>query len=92
MPRPGPAPPRPRQGSGGAGERYRGRVVPESERGQRGEPVTRTCDLCGRREVEGAATLTWSTAVEAGRRKTFCEECSRTHVRAMEGKLDSDFW
>lgn len=51
-----------------------------------------TCDLCGRQDEEGAATLTWSTAVEHGQRRTYCEACSRTHLRSMEGKLDSEFW
>lgn len=51
-----------------------------------------TCDYCGRTAPEGAETLTWTTAVEQGRRKTFCEECSREHLRAMEGKLDSAWW
>jgi hypothetical protein len=30
--------------------------------------------------------------VENGRRKLFCERCSREHLRAIEGKLDSEFW
>jgi hypothetical protein len=51
-----------------------------------------TCDLCGRTEDDDATTLTWSTAVENGRRRTFCESCSREHLRAMEGKLDSEWW
>jgi ribosomal protein L37E len=55
------------------------------------EPV-KTCDFCGRQEADEARTLTWSTAVEHGRTKTFCDTCSREHLRAMEGKLDSDFW
>ncbi|MGI8646296.1 MAG: hypothetical protein ACR2JD_08260 [Nocardioides sp.] len=50
-----------------------------------------TCDLCGARSDEAAA-LTWTVATEHGRRKRFCDECSRTHLRAMEGKLDSEFW
>ena len=51
-----------------------------------------TCDFCGRQEEDGAATLTWTTAVENGRRRTFCDTCSRDHLRAMEGKLDSEWW
>lgn len=51
-----------------------------------------TCDFCGRVAEDEAATLTWSTAVEQGRRKTFCDDCSRRHLRAMEGKLDSEYW
>jgi hypothetical protein len=52
----------------------------------------RTCDHCGRTEDDPAVLLTWSTAVEDGRTKNFCAECSRRHLRAMEGKLDSAWW
>jgi hypothetical protein len=51
-----------------------------------------TCSFCGRTATEGAETLTWTTAVENGTHKTFCDECSRQHVRAMESKLDSEWW
>ena len=51
-----------------------------------------TCDFCGRQEGDDARLLTWSTAVEGGRSKTFCDRCSREHLRAMEGKLDSEHW
>jgi hypothetical protein len=51
-----------------------------------------TCDFCGRTATEGAETLTWTTAVENGVHKTFCDTCSREHLRAMEGKLDSAWW
>ena len=51
-----------------------------------------TCDFCGKQESDEAATLTWTVAVENGRRRTFCDTCSRAHLRAMEGKLDSEWW
>ena len=51
-----------------------------------------TCDFCGRQEPDEAATLTWTTSVENGRRRVFCDDCSRANLRAMEGKLDSEFW
>ncbi|HEY0890220.1 MAG TPA: hypothetical protein VGE38_11470 [Nocardioides sp.] len=54
------------------------------------DPVT--CDFCGRQETDPARALTWTTAVEHGVRKTFCAACSREHLRAMEGKLDSEWW
>ncbi|WP_210650515.1 hypothetical protein [Nocardioides sp. SYSU D00065] len=50
-----------------------------------------TCDFCGAQAPEGQ-TLTWSTAVENGRRRAFCDTCSRSNLRAMEGKLDSEWW
>lgn len=56
-------------------------------------PGPRTCDFCGEREVDPArAALTWTTATERGRTRTFCPRCSREHVRAMESKLDSEWW
>ena len=59
--------------------------------GPSGFSDTVTCDFCGLTR-DPSATLTWSVAVENGRRKRFCDNCSRTHLRAMEGKLDSEFW
>ena len=52
----------------------------------------RTCDFCGRQEPDDATTLAWTTAVERGRQRTYCDTCSRDHLRAMEGKLDSEWW
>jgi len=51
-----------------------------------------TCDFCGRQVETEAETLTWTTSVERGRTRLYCDACSRTHLRAMEGKLDSEFW
>lgn len=51
-----------------------------------------TCAFCGRVETDEATTLTWTTAVENGRKRAYCDECSRSNLRAMEGKLDSEFW
>ena len=51
-----------------------------------------TCSFCGA-SVEGeTAPLTWTSAVEHGRTQLFCDTCSRTHLRAMESKLDSEWW
>jgi hypothetical protein len=36
--------------------------------------------------------LTWTTSVENGRLRVFCASCSRTHLRSIEGKLDSAWW
>ena len=55
-----------------------------------------TCSLCGTTAPEGpdsaTVTLTWTTAVENGKQRTYCESCSREHLRAMESKLDSEWW
>jgi hypothetical protein len=50
------------------------------------------CDFCGRPATGGQLPLTWSTAVENGRRRSYCEECSRSYVRSMEAQLDSEWW
>jgi len=51
-----------------------------------------TCSFCGRSPREGESTLTWTTAFENGKSRTFCDTCSREHLRAMESKLDSEWW
>ena len=52
-----------------------------------------TCDFGGRPSPDGdEVPLTWTTATENGRRRRFCDVCSREHLRAMEGKLDSEYW
>ena len=54
--------------------------------------LVRTCDFCGKQAEDDATTLTWTIAVENGRQRTFCDTCSREHLRAMESKLDSEWW
>jgi hypothetical protein len=51
----------------------------------------RTCDFCGK-QAEDAETMTWVTSVERGRTRLYCDTCSREHLRAIEGKLDSEWW
>ncbi|NUR06737.1 MAG: hypothetical protein HOQ45_07000 [Nocardioidaceae bacterium] len=51
-----------------------------------------TCDFCGKVAPGKDLPLTWSTSVENGRAKVFCETCSREHLRAIESKLDSEWW
>lgn len=51
----------------------------------------RTCDLC-ERQAEDDQTLTWTTSMENARQRTYCDDCSRLHLRAIEGKLDSAWW
>lgn len=58
------------------------------------------CDLCGSSSQRGGTCgadaeplpLTWSTAVESGRRRTYCERCSRENLRSIESKLDPEWW
>ncbi len=56
-----------------------------------GEGVV-TCDRCGRTEDDPATLLGWSSATERGRVRRYCGRCSRTHLRAMEAKLDPEHW
>jgi hypothetical protein len=51
-----------------------------------------TCDFCGTVSETDDPPLTWTTSVELGRTKYFCDRCSREHLRAMESKLDSEWW
>lgn len=51
----------------------------------------RVCAGCGA-VATGAEGLTWLCSVENGARRYFCTTCSRTHLRAIEGRLDSTWW
>ncbi|MGN6250647.1 MAG: hypothetical protein ACTHNS_02405 [Marmoricola sp.] len=51
-----------------------------------------TCAFCGASEPGETAPLTWTSGVEEGRLRSFCDRCSREHLRAMEAKLDSEHW
>ncbi|WP_220278065.1 hypothetical protein [Streptomyces himalayensis] len=48
------------------------------------------CARCGTRAE--VAPLTWTCSVENGTRSYFCDACARTHLRAIEGRLDSAWW
>jgi hypothetical protein len=49
-----------------------------------------SCELCG--TSADSLPLGWSTSVERGRTVYHCERCSRENVRAMESKLDPEWW
>jgi hypothetical protein len=51
-----------------------------------------SCDHCGLTAEGSEPPLTWSLSMEGGRAMRYCEECTRTHVRSMEGKLEREFW
>jgi len=63
------------------------------------------CDFCGtpapkgddRGDSDNAGTpdevpFTWVTSIENGRRRVYCERCSRDHLRSIESKLDAEWW
>ncbi|GGV79279.1 hypothetical protein GCM10015535_15580 [Streptomyces gelaticus] len=51
-----------------------------------------TCTLCGASADGETAPPTWICSVENGRQQYFCEACARTHIRAIESRLDSAWW
>ena len=54
------------------------------------ESMPVSCGLCGVTEPE--PPLTWTTSVEDGRTRYYCDRCSRENLRAMEGRLDADWF
>ncbi|MFE7860584.1 hypothetical protein [Streptomyces sp. NPDC057403] len=58
--------------------------------GSAAEPPPVVCARCGAR-AEGAPP-TWTFSVEDGTRRHYCDACSREHLRAIEGRLDSAWW
>ena len=54
--------------------------------------VSQTCDHCGTEEHDAAELLIWTSSVERGRTLRYCRACSRENLRAMEGKLDHEWW
>ncbi|MFD7699025.1 hypothetical protein [Streptomyces caelestis] len=48
------------------------------------------CARCGTR-AEGPQP-TWTFSVEGGARRHYCETCSRDNLRAIEGRLDAQWW
>ncbi|NGO77507.1 hypothetical protein G6045_17830 [Streptomyces sp. YC504] len=48
------------------------------------------CARCG--TTADAPRPTWTCSVENGSRRYFCDDCSREHLRAIEGRLDSSWW
>ncbi|MDK1476305.1 hypothetical protein QNO07_23270 [Streptomyces sp. 549] len=56
--------------------------------GGRDGPVR--CVLCG--ATAPRLPLTWVCSVEDGVSRHVCERCARSHIRAIEGRLDSSWW
>jgi hypothetical protein len=64
-----------------------------SDESQASEPLV--CATCGARPDAGdepTARLTWSRGTDGDAVTWTCERCSREHLRAIEGKLDPDWW
>ncbi|MEU5901154.1 MULTISPECIES: hypothetical protein [Streptomyces] len=54
------------------------------------EPEQLVCSRCG--TVAEGTPPTWTCSVENGVRHYFCDACARANLRAIEGRLDSDWW
>ncbi|MFJ2129324.1 hypothetical protein ACIOMQ_00155 [Streptomyces sp. NPDC087845] len=50
------------------------------------------CALCGTSAGSETVPPTWICSVENGSHQYFCEKCARTHIRAIESRLDSAWW
>jgi DNA-directed RNA polymerase subunit RPC12/RpoP len=48
------------------------------------------CARCG--ATAEAPQPLWICSVENGARHYFCATCARENLRAIEGRLDSDWW
>ncbi|WP_237319990.1 hypothetical protein [Streptomyces sp. JJ36] len=57
---------------------------------EKNQPAPTVCYRCG--AVAEGRPVTWVCSVENGDRRYFCPECSRAHIRAIEGRLDSSWW
>ncbi|HET7822653.1 MAG TPA: hypothetical protein VFL10_14110 [Ornithinibacter sp.] len=56
-------------------------------------PVCATCGTTPSDDDAAAlARITWTHGVENDRDVWTCDTCSRTHLRSIEGKLDSAWW
>jgi hypothetical protein len=54
-----------------------------------GAPVS--CALCG--TTAPAPPLTWMYELDRSRGvRWYCQDCSRQHLRAVEAKLDQQWW
>ncbi|MFD7475064.1 hypothetical protein ACFV8Z_23610 [Streptomyces sp. NPDC059837] len=48
------------------------------------------CARCG--APADGPPLTWTCSKENGTRHYFCDNCARSNLRAIEGRLDSAWW
>jgi len=51
-----------------------------------------SCALCGTSVSAELPPLTWASSLEAGRRRYFCDRCSRENARNIETRLDQNYW
>jgi hypothetical protein len=51
-----------------------------------------TCATCQTPTPSVPPPLSWSPAVQAGRRVWTCPECARANIHNIEGRLDPAWW
>ncbi|HEV3360627.1 MAG TPA: hypothetical protein VG247_27745 [Pseudonocardiaceae bacterium] len=54
-----------------------------------------SCSRCGKQRAADCSpveALSWSSERDRGRLQWLCPECSRVHVRDIEGKLPAEYW
>jgi hypothetical protein len=51
-----------------------------------------SCSWCGATADSEVPPLTWTSSVESGVVRYYCERCSREHLRSIESKLDAQYW
>ncbi|MEV3854486.1 hypothetical protein AB0J38_09185 [Streptomyces sp. NPDC050095] len=64
--------------------------LPDGDCAQQPDRSTVVCARCG--TTAQGTPLTWTCSVESGVRRHFCDACARENIRAIEGRLDSDWW
>ncbi|MGY0491922.1 hypothetical protein [Streptomyces sp. WG-D5] len=64
--------------------------LPGGDSAQQPDPRQIVCARCGTTAQE--PPLTWTFSIEGGTRRHFCDACARENIRAIEGRLDSDWW
>ncbi|MGW6296142.1 hypothetical protein, partial [Streptomyces sp. NPDC055058] len=60
------------------------------EEGSATEPRAVLCARCG--TAADGPPVSWTLSVEGGARRYYCEVCSRENLRAIEGRLDAEWW
>jgi hypothetical protein len=48
------------------------------------------CAWCGATAAE--LPVSWTTSLERDGARSYCERCSREHLRSIEGRLDAEWW
>lgn len=78
------------RGARGYGRRVTTRPDGPDGEGSATELGTVLCARCG--AAADGPLVSWTLSVEGGVRRHYCEVCSRENLRAIEGRLDAEWW